>query len=91
MSEGELPWKDPETRVQWECRTGRRLTWDDILTDDEDPACMMCGSKTIHSSETDGFTWGVEPGTLWTYCRPCDTWTEHPPRYREPDAKRAGE
>lgn len=82
-----MPLNEVETRFEWEARTGKTLTWDDILPDSIDPACMLCGSTVYDAESTDGFEWGVEPGTLWTFCPACDCWTEHPPRYREPPPK----
>lgn len=71
-----------ETRLEWEARIGRTLTWDDIACDPTERfACQMCLSEAFDTFDTDGFGHGVGPGTFWTYCRPCDCWTEHPPTY----------
>lgn len=37
--------------------------------------CMWCGKEANDASEE-----GPERNSMWVYCKPCDTWTEHPYR-----------
>jgi hypothetical protein len=45
--------------------------------------CMVCGSPESDAYDNIDNEDGVE--VTWTYCRPCDAWTEHPP-VEAPDA-----
>ena len=66
------------------CKPG--MSWDEMIRhqreaghDDErgcislstDTLCAECGKYSVNECETD------DDGVFWTYCRPCNFWTEH--------------